>query len=65
MSAKNTIREIKKATKKRFTAEQKIQIVLEGLRGEPKSLTFVDGKVSQNLLITLGLKHFLKVARML
>ena len=34
MSAKNTIREIKKATKKRFTAEQKIQIVLEGLRGE-------------------------------
>ena len=34
MSAKNIIREIKKATKKRFTAEQKIQIVLEGLRGE-------------------------------
>jgi len=30
MSAKNTIREIKKATKKRFTDEQKIQIVLEG-----------------------------------
>lgn len=28
------IREIKKATKKRFTAEQKIQIVLEGLRNE-------------------------------
>ena len=34
MSAKNTIKEIKRATKKRFTAEQKIQIVLEGLRGE-------------------------------
>lgn len=28
------IREIKKATRKYFTAEQKIQIVLEGLRGE-------------------------------
>jgi transposase-like protein len=28
------LREIKKATKKRFTAEQKIQIVLEGLRNE-------------------------------
>jgi len=28
------IREIKKATRKKFTAEQKIQIVLEGLRGE-------------------------------
>ena len=34
MSAKNTIKEIKRTTKKRFTAEQKIQIVLEGLRGE-------------------------------
>lgn len=28
------LREIKKATRKKFTAEQKIQIVLEGLRGE-------------------------------
>lgn len=33
MSTKN-VREIKKASKKRFTAEQKIKIVLEGLRGE-------------------------------
>jgi transposase len=28
------LREIKKATRKKYTAEQKIQIVLEGLRGE-------------------------------
>ena len=28
------LREIKKATRKKFTAEQKIQIVLEGLRSE-------------------------------
>ena len=28
------IREIKKATKRKFTAEQKIRIVLEGLRNE-------------------------------
>ena len=28
------LREIKKATKKRFTAEQKIKIVLEGIRNE-------------------------------
>jgi len=33
MSNKN-IREIKKATRQKFTAEQKIRIVLEGLRGE-------------------------------
>lgn len=34
MSKKNNIKEIKQATKKRFTADQKIQVVLEGLRGE-------------------------------
>ena len=34
MSKKNNIREIKQATKKKFTAEQKIQVVLEGLRSE-------------------------------
>jgi len=33
MSSKN-LREIKKATRKKFSAEQKIKIVLEGLRGE-------------------------------
>ena len=32
--SKNNIKEIKQASMKRFTAEQKIQIVLEGLRGE-------------------------------
>ena len=31
---KNPIREIRNATKKRFPAEDKIKIVLEGLRGE-------------------------------
>ena len=30
----NNIREIKKATRKYFSAEKKIQVVLEGLRGE-------------------------------
>jgi len=34
MSESNVVREIRKATRRRFTAEQKIQIVLEGLRGE-------------------------------
>ena len=28
------LREIKKATRRKFSAEQKIKIVLEGLRGE-------------------------------
>ena len=30
----NNLKEIKNATRKKFTAEQKIRIVLEGLRGE-------------------------------
>lgn len=33
MSAKDPIKEIKRATRKRYTAEEKIRIVLEGLRG--------------------------------
>ena len=32
--AKNVVREIRKATRRKVTAEQKIQIVVEGLRGE-------------------------------
>ncbi len=32
--ARNVVKEIRRATRRKFTAEQKIQIVLEGLRGE-------------------------------
>ncbi len=31
---RNVVREIRQATRRRFTPDQKIQIVLEGLRGE-------------------------------
>ena len=34
MSMSPVVRQIRKATRKQFGAEQKIQIVLEGLRGE-------------------------------
>jgi transposase len=33
-SAKKTIRDIRRATRRRYSAEEKIRIVLEGLRGE-------------------------------
>jgi len=33
-SAKKTVRDIRRATRRRFSAEEKIRIVLEGLRGE-------------------------------
>ena len=32
--AKDVVKEIRRATRRKFTAEQKIQVVLEGLRGE-------------------------------
>lgn len=32
--AKNVVQEIRRATRRQFTAEDKIRIVLEGLRGE-------------------------------
>ena len=33
-SAEKTVRDIRRATRKRYSAEEKIRIVLEGLRGE-------------------------------
>ena len=33
-SASQTVREIKRKTRRQFSAEEKIRIVLEGLRGE-------------------------------
>lgn len=33
-SAEATIRDIKRKTRRRYNAEQKIRIVIEGLRGE-------------------------------
>ena len=34
MSNRNIVKEIRKATRRKFSAEDKIRIVLEGLRGE-------------------------------
>ena len=34
MTKRNVIKEIRKNTRRKFSAEQKIQIVVEGLRGE-------------------------------
>ena len=33
-SAEKTVRDIRRATRRRYSAEEKIRIVLEGLRGE-------------------------------
>lgn len=34
MGKRNVVKEIRKATRRRFSAEEKIRVVLEGLRGE-------------------------------
>lgn len=35
-SVENTVREIRRKTRKKYSAEEKVRIVLEGLRGEDK-----------------------------
>ena len=49
-SAENAIRDIRRATRRRYSAEEKIRIVLEGLRGESgiAELCRKDG-INQNL----------------
>ena len=49
-SAEKTVRDIRRATRRQFSAEEKIRIVLEGLRGEDSiaELCRKEG-ISQNL----------------
>ena len=41
MATRNVVREIRKATRRKFSAEEKIRIVLEGLRGEIPVRAFI------------------------
>jgi transposase len=63
-SAEKAVREIRRKTRRRFSAEEKIRIVIEGLRGEESiaSLCRREGIVS-NLyylygLLPLGKRNF-------
>jgi transposase-like protein len=38
-SAEKTVRDIRRATRRHHSAEEKIRIVLEGLRGEEESMS--------------------------
>ena len=40
-SAEATIRDIKRKTRRKYSSEEKIRIVIEGLRGERKYCRFV------------------------
>ena len=57
-----TVREIRRKTRKKYTAEEKVRIVLEGLRGEEKLPSCVAGKASTKICITSGAKNSLKRA---
>ena len=55
-SAEKAVREIRRKTRRRFSAEEKIRIVIEGLRGEESvaSLCRREG-ISSNLYYLYGL----------
>jgi transposase len=62
-SAEKTVRDIRRATRRRFSAEDKIRIVLEGLRGEDSiaELCRKEG-IAQNLYYRWS-KEFLEAGK--
>ena len=62
-SAEKAVRDIRRATRRRFAAEEKIRIVLEGLRGEESiaELCRKEG-INQNLYYRWS-KEFLAVGK--
>jgi transposase len=47
-SAEKTVRDIRRATRRHHSAEEKIRIVLEGLRGEEESMSVQQEQSSEN-----------------
>ena len=62
--ATDVVKQIRKATRRKFTAEEKIRVVLEGIRGETPSRKSAAGTASPARFITNGLKPFWMPARM-
>ena len=62
-SAEQTVRDIRRATKRKYSSEEKIRIVLEGLRGEDSiaSLCRKEG-INQNLYYRRN-KEFLEAGK--
>ncbi len=59
--ATDVVKQIRKATRRKFTAEEKIRVVLEGLRGE----TPISEICRRHSIFTLnGPRHFWMPARM-
>ena len=62
-SAEKTVRDIRRATRRRFSAEEKVRIVLEGLRGEQSIAELCRReKINQNLYYRWS-KEFLEAGK--
>jgi transposase len=62
-SAEETVRDIRRATRRQFSAEEKIRIVLEGLRGEDSIAEFCRKEgIAQNLYYRWS-KEFLEAGK--
>ena len=60
--AEKTVRDIRRATRRQYSAEEKIRIVLEGLRGE-ESIAELCRREGINTTITAGRRNFWKLER--
>ena len=62
-SSEAAVREIRRRTRRKFSPEEKIRIVLEGLRGEQSVAELCVVKASPRTCITAGARIFSKRAR--
>ena len=62
-SAEKAIRDIRRATRRQYSAEEKIRIVLEGLRGESSIAELCRKEGINQTCITAGRRSFWKLAR--
>jgi transposase len=62
-SAEKVVKDIRRATRRHFSAEDKIRIVLEGLRGEESIVELCRREGSSRTSVTAGRRTFSKPAR--
>ena len=62
-SAEKVIKDIRRVNRKQYGAEEKIRIVLAGLRGEESIAACAGAKESRRACITIGRRSFSKPAR--
>jgi hypothetical protein len=61
--AEKAVKDIRRATRKVHSAEEKIRIVLAGLRGEDSIAELAAGRGSPKACTTAGRRNFSKLAR--